>query len=102
MYRTRTLPGSARVGAGRGCSTRRSRHHRNAARVLPLPVGAWIRVLRPALIAAQPCAWAGVGASNVASNQALTAGPKGASGSLLRAATGRASIGRGADFVQMF
>ena len=33
-------------------------------------------------------AWAGVGASKVASNQARTAGPKGARGSRVRAATG--------------
>ena len=98
MYRTRTLPGSARAGAGRGCSTRRSRHHRNAARVLPLPVGAWISVLRPALIAAQPCAWAGVGASNVASNQALHRGPEGCERILAARGHGTPSIGDGGRF----
>ena len=66
----------------RAVATSRSRHHRNAARVLPLPVGRGSACV-PRLIAAQPCAWAGVGASNVASNQARTAGPKGASGSAL-------------------
>ena len=33
---------------GLGWVASRSRHHRNAARVLPLPVGAWISVWRPA------------------------------------------------------
>ena len=37
---------------------------RNAASVLPEPVGAQISVLRAEAIAGQPCAWAGVGASN--------------------------------------
>ena len=32
-------PGGPRLAAGLGCWARRSRHHRNAARVLPLPVG---------------------------------------------------------------
>src|SRR6185369_9547509 len=59
-YSTRTLPGAARVGAGDGSRTRRSRHHRKAARVLPLPVGAWMRVWCPAAIAAQPPTWAAV------------------------------------------
>ena len=45
----------------------------------------------PAEMAAQPSVWAGVGASNVASNQARTAGLKGASGSATTAVpTGRA------------
>ena len=39
---------AALSAAGSGSWTRRSRHHRNAASVLPLPVGAWISVLRPA------------------------------------------------------
>src|SRR4029079_5175031 len=51
------------------------------ARVLPLPVGAWIRVWRPVEMDAQPPTWAGVGASNDDSNQARTAGENGASGS---------------------
>ena len=37
---------------------RRSSDQRNAASVLPLPVGAWMSVWRPWLIAAQPSAWA--------------------------------------------
>ena len=58
-------------------------------RLAAIPVGAWISVCRPWLIAAQPAAWAGVGASNVASNQARTAGPNGARGSSMCATTGR-------------
>ena len=42
-YSTRTLPGWVFVGGGDGCRASRSRHHRNAARVLPLPVGAWMQ-----------------------------------------------------------
>ena len=93
------MPGSPRAGAGRGRSTRRSRHHRNAARVLPLPGrGVDQRAApggdgRPARVT-----WAGVGASNVASNQARTAGPKGASGSLLRRGHGTPSIGPAVPF----
>ena len=45
--------------------------HRNALSVLPEPVGAQISVLAPLAICGQPAAWAGVGASKDASNQAL-------------------------------
>lgn len=48
---------------------------------MPEPVGAQMRALSPPEIAFQPFAWAGVGASKEASNQALTLGLKGASGS---------------------
>ena len=44
-------------------------------------MGAWISVWRPVEIDAQPPTWAGVGVSNADSNQARTAGEKGASGS---------------------
>ena len=47
--------------AGAGSRPSRSRHQRKAARVLPLPVGAWISVWWPVAIAAQPSAWAWVG-----------------------------------------
>src|SRR3954447_9318710 len=77
MYRIRTVPGAVRVAGGEGARTSRSRHHRNAARVLPLPVGAWIRVWRPAAIAAQPPTWAGVGVSKALSNQARTGSENG-------------------------
>ena len=62
--------GRATRPAGRGVQ-------RNAARVLPLPVGAWISVWWPLAIAAQPSAWACVGAANELSNQARTAGENG-------------------------
>jgi hypothetical protein len=48
--------------------------HRNAASVLPDPVGATTSALRPPEIAAQAPAWAAVGALNEASNHALVAG----------------------------
>ena len=53
---------------------RRSIEARNAVSVLPLPVGAQIRVCSPAAIGGQPSIWAGVGAGNDAANQARTAG----------------------------
>ena len=58
---------------------------RNAANVLPDPVGARIRVWSPAAIAGQPLAWASVGAPKVVSNHSRTAGENGPSAS---AATG--------------
>ena len=47
----------------------RSRHHRKAARVLPLPVGAQMRVCSPPAMAGQPRDWAAVGDSNDDRNQ---------------------------------
>ena len=85
----RTLPGASRVCGGDGARTSRSRHHRNAARVLPLPVGAWMSVCRPVEIDAQPPTCAGVGASKADSNQARTAGENGASESIGGAAAAR-------------
>src|SRR3989304_2327002 len=82
----RTLPGRAGEGGGDGSRARRSRHHRNAASVLPLPVGAWISVWRPAAIAGQPPTWAGVCSANAPSNQARTGGEKGARGAAGRGA----------------
>lgn len=55
--------------------------HRNAARVFPEPVGAQISVLAPLAIAGQPPAWAGVAASNDASNHLRTGVENGASAS---------------------
>src|ERR671931_489669 len=53
----------------------RSMQTRNAARVLPDPVGAAIRVSRPAAISAHPWDWAGVGPSGKRRwNQVRTAG----------------------------
>ena len=55
-------------------------HHRNAASVLPDPVGAQMSVCPPAVMAGQPCACAAVGAANDDSNQERVAGEKAASG----------------------
>src|SRR5262245_8894509 len=74
---------------------------RNAASVLPEPVGAAIRVSRPAAIWAQPPAWGSVGpAWKRRSNQARTAGWKGAAAGIAEQlyahspspGTGRASV----------
>ena len=54
--------------------TRSSMHVRNAAKVLPEPVGAAMRVCVPWAIAGQPWAWASVGAANLPLNQARTIG----------------------------
>src|SRR6476469_4663670 len=80
-YRTRVRS----VFSGTGSVTRRSMAQRNAARVLPEPVGARTRVWSPAAMAGQPLAWASVGAPNVVSNHSRTAGEKGPS---VSAATG--------------
>src|ERR1017187_4774878 len=55
---------------------RRLMHHRKAARVLPVPVGARMRVDSPRAIAGQPSCWGRVGAGKTASNQARTGGWK--------------------------
>ena len=47
---------------------------RKAASVLPLPVGAQIRVCWPAVIGGHPWICAAVGSGNDAANQARTAG----------------------------
>ena len=47
---------------------------RKAASVLPLPVGAQIRVCWPAVIGGHPWICAPVGSGNDAANQARTAG----------------------------
>src|SRR5438105_14536630 len=49
-------------------------HQKNAARVLPLPVGADISVCCPAATARQPPSWTSVGEANVLENQARAAG----------------------------
>ncbi len=69
-YRTR----QRRSGAGSGSVTRRSIADRNAARVLPEPVGARISVWRPWAIAGQPSACAAVGAAKAPANHSRTAG----------------------------
>ena len=47
---------------------------------MPEPVGAQIRVCAPEAIAGQPAAWAGVAASNEASNHLRTGSEKGCRG----------------------
>ncbi len=49
---------------------------RKAVRVLPLPVGAAIRVWSPVAMAGQPRDWGSVGASNREANQAWIRGWK--------------------------
>src|SRR5262249_10512251 len=66
-------------GAGAGSNISRLRHQRNAASVLPLPVGASRSVDSPSRMAAQPLICAGVGCSNAPANQSRTAGRNGAS-----------------------
>ena len=47
---------------------------RNAASVLPLPVGAQMSVWSPATMGGQPRIWASVGSGNDVPNHARTAG----------------------------
>src|SRR5207302_10283542 len=54
--------------------TSRSMQARNAARVLPDPVGAEIRVVRPVRTCGQPCSWGSVGVPNRRTNHSLTIG----------------------------
>jgi hypothetical protein len=65
----------------------RSSAHRNAASVLPDPVGADSSTCSPLAIAGQACAWAGVGSANEASNHARVGGLNAASGSDFSVAT---------------
>ena len=60
--------------AGTGSLANRSMHQRNAASVLPLPVGADISVWRPAATDSQPRSCTSVGALNALVNQARAAG----------------------------
>ena len=55
--------------------------HRNAASVLPDPVGAMTRVLSPSAMADQACACAGVGSAKVPVNQFRVSGLNRAIGS---------------------
>src|ERR1700730_10275564 len=55
---------------------------RNAARVLPDPVGAEIKTLRPASISGQPCTCGSVACGKRAANQSATRGTTGESGIL--------------------
>ena len=58
--------------SGGGVNMSRSRHHRNAVSVLPLPVGARMSVDSPRAIGGQPSACGRVGASNDALNHSRT------------------------------
>src|SRR5947209_4813796 len=69
-YSTRHRSASGGVGS----VASRSMHQKNAARVLPLPVGADISVCCPAATARQPPSWTSVGEANVLENQARAAG----------------------------
>src|SRR4029453_5596444 len=62
----------------------RSMPHRNAASVLPEPVGALSSTWSPDAIAGHACSWAGVGPSNAPVNQLRTSGEKAESGNPLR------------------
>src|ERR1035437_3098170 len=62
---------------------RRLMHHRKAARVLPVPVGARMRVDSPRAMAGQPSCCGRVGAGKTASNQARTGGWKRVRGDLV-------------------
>ena len=63
--------------SGGGSFASRSSPIRNAASVLPEPVGAQSSVCAPDAIAGQPCSWAGVGPSgNASANQDAVAGEK--------------------------
>src|SRR5207248_1673319 len=77
-------------GSGIGENIRRLMHHKNAAKVLPLPVGARMRVESPFAMAGQPAACAAVAPANTASNHSRTAGWNSANG--LAAGGGAASV----------
>ena len=85
--------GFARSGSGGGWALSRSIAHRNAASVLPDPVGARIRVWSPSAMAFQPWDCAGVGWSNEDSNHPRTAAENG--GALTRTPYRLACDGRG-------
>ena len=74
---------STRVPRSAGSRARPSSADRNAASVLPEPVGASSSVWLPAAIEGQPSCWARVGCSNVRSNQSRTGALKVVRGSLL-------------------
>ena len=62
------------VAAGRGVLLSRSSAQRNAASVLPDPVGAEMSTCSPVAIAGQACVWTSVGPSNADANQSRTVG----------------------------
>ena len=82
MYNTRVR---CKRSSGKGSSDRRSIAHKNAERVLPVPVGARISVWSPLAIAGQPCSCGGVGSAKVAVNQSRTGGENRCDGSTIPA-----------------
>src|SRR5581483_12294767 len=68
MYKTR----QRRILSGAGENISRFNAQRNAARVLPVPVGARIRVDSPRAIAGHPRVCGEVGCTKTSSNQART------------------------------
>ena len=68
MYRTRT------PSVSRGSPASLSRKTRNAASVLPDPVGATTSAFRPSARAGQASSWAGVGSPNSRSNHSRAVG----------------------------
>lgn len=71
------------LSSGAGVVSSRSMPARNALSVLPEPVGATTRVLRPRPIASQAPAWAAVGSANAARNQVRVGSLNAASGSVV-------------------
>src|SRR5580700_7467534 len=74
---------------------KRLMHQRNAARVLPVPVGARIRVESPREIAGQPRICGRVGPVKTAENQSRTAGWKSSSALTGESCVGGAAPGAG-------
>src|SRR3954454_6302783 len=72
MYTSRVWSAGSRLS--------RSSPQRNAASVLPLPVGAEMSTCSPPAMAGHASAWAGVGPSKARSNQSRTVGVKAESG----------------------
>src|ERR1039458_4953423 len=85
---------SGAPGADGESRLRRSSAHRNAASVLPEPVGAETSTCSPPAITGHAIAWAGVGAAKACSNHFLTLGLKLDSGTRLRLARPRGSPAR--------
>ena len=95
--RCRAAGCAARCRPGGGVVTSRSMPQRNAASVLPEPVGARISVCSPAAMAGQPCAWAAVGAGNEVANHARTGSEKRSSAAMAAAYGGALTVGLGAS-----
>ena len=69
-----------------------SRHQRKAVRVLPVPVGARMRVDSPREMAGQPSRWGGVAASKTARNHSAVMGWKRVKTSVAGAGATRISL----------